>query len=175
MVRLKPILLEAIQFAPILTLASTFVVSGAVDLERAGTLFVVAAVEAVVFTAVVAALRAPLNTILVGTNVWLVLGALAFGLPIETLADGLGRLQAVALFACVSVIGALLTAVAPNGFVGAELPGRRRTLVGSLILLALSAMALTWSWFFVDDIRLGGGLPFILLNVSRRVLARRLR
>ena len=171
---LKPILLEGVQFAPILTLASTFVVSGEVDLERAGTLFVVAAAEAVIVTAIVGAPRAPLNTILLGTNVWLVLGALAFGLPIEALADTLGRLQAVVLFGCVLAMGVVLALAAPNGYVGIELRDRRTTRLGSSILLVLTAAALLWSWLFVDDIRLGGGLPFILLNVSRRVLARRL-
>ena len=174
MARFKPIALEVIQFAPILTLASTFVVSGEVDLERAGTLFVVAAIEAVVITAVVAVFRAPLNTILLGTHVWLVLGALAFGVPIEPLAEVLGRFQAVVLFACVLVMGGVLAAAAPNGYIGAAMPDRRKVHIGSAILLALSAAALAWSWFFVEDIRLGGGLPFIALNISRRVLARRL-
>jgi len=172
--RASTIALEAVQFAPILTLASTFVVSGEVDLERAGTLFVVAAVEAVVITGVVAALRAPQNTILLGTNVWLVGGAVAFGVPIEALAGILGELQAVVLFGCVLAVGAVVAVAAPRGFVGVELPDRRTTHIGSVVLLALSAVALAWSWIFVDDIRLGGGLPFILLNVSRRVLGRRL-
>jgi len=172
--RAKTIGLEVLQFAPILTLASTFVVSGEVDLERAATLFVVAAAEAVGIIALVAALRAPLNTILLGTNVWLALGALAFGVPVEPLAELLGRLQAVVLFACILLGGVGIAAFAPNGFVGVALPDRRTVRLGSAILLVLSLLALVWSWIFVDDIRLGGGLPFILLNVSRRVLGRRL-
>jgi hypothetical protein len=30
-----------------------------------------------------------------------------------------------------------------------------------------------WAWLFRHNIRLGGGLPFIVLNVARRVIGRR--
>ncbi len=175
MSRLRPILLEAIQFAPILTLASTFVVTGEVDLDRAGTLFVVAAAGALVITVALVAARARLNPILLGTNVWLWVGALAFGIPLEGLAGVLAELRAVGLFACVLGVCGALTVVSPSGCLGAEIAGRRRTLLGSAIVLGLTAAALGWAWLFVEDIRIGGGLPFILLNVSRRILLRRLR
>lgn len=174
MSRTKTITAEVIQFAPILTLASTFVVSGEVDLGRAATLFVVAAAEAVVVTGVVLGLRARLNPVLLGTNLWLILGALGFGVPVEPLAELLGRLQATGLFACALAAGAVLTAASPAGYLGVDLPSRRTVLVGSLVLLGLTAAAVAWSSVFVDDVRLGGGLPFILLNVSRRVLGRQL-
>jgi hypothetical protein len=174
MSRARTIGLEVIQFAPVLTLASTFVVSGEVDLQRASALFVVAAVEAVIVTGIVLAARGPLNTVLIGTNTWLLIGAVAFGVPIEPLADLLGEVQATALFACVLLVGAGLTGFAPLGFLGIDVRDRKRQLLGSLVLLALTSAFIGWSWIFVDNIRLGGGLPFILLNVSRRVLGRRL-
>ncbi len=175
MSRTGPILVEGIQFAPILTLASTFVVSGEVDLERAGTLFVVAAAEAVVITGVLVTLRKPLNPVLLGTNLWLALGALAFGPPIGPLAALVDRTRAIGLFACALAVGGALTALSPRGYLGAALADPAVVRRGSLIMLALTVVALAWAWAFVDDIRLGGGLPFIALNVSRRVLVRRLR
>ncbi|MDP7111071.1 MAG: hypothetical protein QGH45_03865 [Myxococcota bacterium] len=175
MSRAKNIAVEVIQFAPILTLASTFVVSGEVDLERAATLFVVAAAEAVVITGLLAALRQPLNPILLGANLWLGVGALAFGLSIEPLAALVSRIRAGGLFGCALVVGVLLTAFAPRGYVGVELRDRGTQRRGSVLMLVLTAIALVWSAAFVDNIRLGGGLPFIALNVSRRMLARRLR
>lgn len=174
MTRARTITAEVIQFAPILTLASTFVVSGEVDLERAATLFVVAAGEAVMITAALLAVRARFNPVLLGTNLWLILGAAGYGLPIEPLADVLGRFQAAGLFACALAVGGLLTAVSPTGYIGVELPERRTVLAGSVILLALTAAALAWALIFADNVRLGGGLPFILLNVTRRVLGRQL-
>ncbi len=174
MSRARAITAEVIQFAPILTLASSFVVSGAVDLERAATLFVVAAVEAVAVTVAVLALRGRLNPVLLGTNLWLILGAVGFGLPVGPLAELLGRFQAAGLFACALLVGVALTGASPTGYVGVELSSRRAVLAGSAIMLLLTAAALAWSLVFVDNVRLGGGLPFILLNVSRRVLGRQL-
>ena len=40
----------------------------------------------------------------------------------------------------------------------------------SLGVLGVSVMMLCWAWVFRHDVRLGGGLPFIVLNVTRRVL-----
>ncbi len=174
MSRAKTITAEVLQFAPILTLASTFVVSGEVDLGRASTLFVVAAGEAVIITALVLALRRPLNPVLLGTHLWLLIGAIGFGIPIDPLAELLGRTNAVGLFACALLVGALLTALSPTGYIGVPLP-RQTVLAVSAVLLVLTLLALIWSWFFVDNIRLGGGLPFILLNVTRRVMGRQLQ
>jgi hypothetical protein len=112
--------------------------------------------------------------VLLGTNLWLILGAFAFGLPMESLAELLGRLQAAGLFACALGVGALLTAVSPTGYLGVDLPSRRTVVVGSLVLLGLTGAALAWSLVFTDNVRLGGGLPFILLNVTRRMMGRRL-
>lgn len=172
--RAVAVLAEGVQFAPILTLASSFIVAGDVDLERAGTLFAVAAGEAIVITGGLAALRQTLNPVLLGTNLWLLLGAAAFGIPVEPLAGLLGQIRAGGLFACALVLGGLLTAFSPRGYLGAQLPDHSATLRGSLVVLGLTAVALAWSWLFVDDIRLGGGLPFIALNVARRLLVRRM-
>lgn len=168
------VLAEVVQFAPILTLASSFIVAGDVDLERAGTLFLVAAAEAIAITCGLIALRRPLNPVLLGTNLWLLLGAVAFGIPVDPLAGVLGRIRAAGLFACALAVGGLLTALSPGGYLGVQLLDRGAVLRGSGIVLALTAVALAWSWVFVDDIRLGGGLPFIALNVARRLIARRM-
>jgi hypothetical protein len=42
-----------------------------------------------------------------------------------------------------------------------------------LRLLGLTLVIVAWAWFFRHDIRVGGGLPFIVLNVARRVMGRR--
>ncbi len=173
--RARTLALEAIQFAPILTLASTFVVSGEVDLERASTLFIVAAAEAVVISAVVALLRGRFNTILIGTNVWLIMGAAAFGVPITPLADILGQMQATALFVCVLFVGLGLSWWSPHGFIGLDVRDAAARLTGSRYLILLTFLFMLWSQVFAHDIRLGGGFPFIMLNVSRRLLGRKLR
>ena len=169
MLPIKKVLVEAVQFLPVITLASSFLVHGEVDLGRAGPLFIVAALGAALITAILAARREPLNPILLGTGAWLVAGAVAFGVPIAPLARIIGRLRAAGLFACTAVVGA-----SPPGYLGMSHPDRGLVRRWSLALLGLTLAATLWAWVFVDNIRLGGGLPFILLNVARRVLLRRL-
>lgn len=169
----KSVTREVVQFVPVITLASSFIVAGGVDLGRAGTLFVISAALAVIITVALVIQKARLNPVLLGTNLWLVIGALAFGIPISPLADVVGSLQAAGLFATILIMGVAMTLTRPTGFIG--MPHRTPATVRklSIALLGLTAAILVWSYLFIDNIRLGGGLPFIVLNVTRRVMIRR--
>jgi hypothetical protein len=171
----KAFFLEAVQFVPVITLASSFIVGGGVDLNRAASLFVISAIGALLITATLAAKKVSLNPILLGTNLWLCMGALAFGIPIAPFATVIGTVQAFGLYVCVFAVGTALIAAAPTGFIGMGHPNRRLVRKLSFILLAITAVALLWSFLFMDNIRLGGALPFIVLNVSRRMMMRRNR
>ena len=174
MLKAKFITFEAIQFIPILTLASSFIVAGKVDLERASVLFVISAALAALVTAVVLLAKVKANPVLLGTNAWLLIGAIAFGIPIEPLADLVNQARGAGLFTCVLGVGIVLTIVSKQGFSGVESKNRSAVRKGSIVMLILTAIALAWSIFMVENIRLGGGLPFILLNVCRRILSKRL-
>lgn len=161
---------ELVQLVPIITLALPFIVAGKIDFTRAGTALVVAALLTVPASAVVLAKRYVLNPILVGTALWLWVSAVAFQVPLRGLVAFLSDAQAAGLFASVLVVGVIATLVSPHGFVGCRHPDRSWILRASLLLLALSAVVLGWSWMLRQNIRAGGGLPFIVLNVVRRVL-----
>lgn len=166
----NPVWAELLQLVPIISLAFPFIVQGKVDLARAGSGFLIGALLTIPITALVVARKHLLNPILVGTNVWLWLGALAFAVPVPALADWLRQTQAFALFASALVAGVVTTFLSEHGYVACYSTDSgwiRRTSLG---LLALTAVVVTWSWIFRHDIRLGGGLPFIVLNVVRRVL-----
>ena len=171
----KAFLQEASQFVPVIVLASSFIVAGGVDLGRAGTLFIISAACAVVITAVLIRQRVLLNPILVGTNLWLLLGALSFGIPIPALAKIMGQVQAAGLFACALGVGVLFTLTKPTGYIGMRHSRRRLIRKLSVIMIILTAIALAWSYIYVHNIRIGGALPFIVLNVTRRVMIRRTR
>jgi hypothetical protein len=70
----------------------------------------------------------------------------------------------------VLAVGVVCTLVSPQGFIGYRDQDRPRVVRTSLGLLALAGCATVWSWAFRHDIRIGGGLPFIVLNVARRVI-----
>ncbi len=169
----NPVWAELVQLVPIVTLALPFIVAGKIDFERAGTALLVAAVLTLPASALVLAKHWVLNPILVGTALWLWVSAIAFRIPLRGLVALLSDAQGAGLFAGVLCAGVVSTLASPHGFVGCRHPDRRWLLSASLALLALSALALGWSWAFRQNIRAGGGLPFIVLNVVRRVLVLR--
>ncbi len=168
-----PVWVELVQLVPVISLALPFIVRGEVELARAASAFLIAAGLFVLVSWLVLRLQAVLNPILIGTGVWLVLGALAFNVPIEALASSLSATQGFSLFVVIGVVGLIATFASKAGFIGCssnDVAWVRRT---SLVLLALAVAAAAWAFRFRSDIRLGGGLPFIVLNVARRVIIRR--
>lgn len=161
---------ELIQLVPIVSLALPFIVSGKVDLSRAGSGLVAGALLTIPVCALVLWKKAALNPILVGTGLWLWTGAVAFSVPVAALRAELVEAQGFGLFAFVAVTGLVALAVSPQGFIGCAHPDPRFVRKASLGLFGLALLALGWSWFFRHDIRAGGGLPFIVLNVVRRAV-----
>jgi hypothetical protein len=165
----NPVWAELIQLLPVISLALPFIVAGNIDFERARGALLIAALLTVPVTALVLQQRAVLNPILIGTDLWLWLGALAFFLPLPRVVAWLSDAQGFGLFAFVLAVGVVGTLFSAQGFIGYRDGNRSRVVRLSLGLLALAVGATVWSWAFRHDIRVGGGLPFIVLNAARRV------
>lgn len=168
----NPAWAEAVQLLPVITLALPFILAGRVDLARAGWGFLLGAVLAVAISAIVVMRGKLLNPILVGTALWLGLGAIAFQVPVAPLADWLAKTQAFGLFVAAFAVGLMATLFFPQGYIASGSSDRRWIRRASLGLLALTAVAVAWTWIFRSNVRLGGGLPFIVLNLARRLVAR---
>ena len=169
----QPVWAELVQLVPIVSFALPFVAKGEVDIGRAGAGFAIGALLAVVISVLVARLGHVQNPILVGTGVWLCLGAIAFNVPVPLLAQWLVDTQAFGLFASAFGVGIATTLFSPSGYVGCRHGDARWIRRSSAALLALTALAAAWAFWFRADVRLGGGLPFIVLNVTRRIIIRR--
>jgi hypothetical protein len=115
-----------------------------------------------------------LNPILLGTGLWLWVSAVAFLLPATRLFTWVAEAQAAGLFTGVVAVGVATTFLSPQGFIGARHRDPSAVRRASLVLLFLALLALGCAWLLRDDIRAGGGLPFIALNVARRVLVLKL-
>jgi hypothetical protein len=161
---------ELLQLVPIICLALPFIVKGEVNLGQAGTGFLVATSLAIPISIFVVLRGYLLNPILIGTHLWLALGAVAFGFEIPGLVRWLAETQAFGLFLAATVVGAAMTLFHRYGFVATRSEDAAWVRRASLVLLGLSVVVLGWAWLFRHDVRLGGGLPFIVLNVVRRVL-----
>jgi hypothetical protein len=171
-IRRNAVWAELLQLLPIISLAFPFILAGKVDLGRAGPGFLLGALLTLPVTAAVLWRKYRLNPILIGTGLWLWLGLAAFYVPVPTLTAWLIETQAFGLF-----VGALLAGIAatlwlPSGYVACASSDPRWTRQASLGLLGLTSVVVLWAWLFRHDIRLGGGLPFIVLNVVRRVIGR---
>lgn len=167
----NPAWLELIQLIPILVLAFPFIVAGSVDLSQAGNGFLAGALLSIPIMLTVRWKGGLLNPILIGTNLWLGLGAVAFKLQLAHVTDWLVETQALGLFVAVLLVGVVSTWLLPEGYIACKSHSAswlRRTSLG---LLGLTALTVVWAWLFRQNIRLGGGLPFIVLNVTRRVLS----
>jgi hypothetical protein len=141
--------------------------------SQAGWGFVLGALLTVPISAVVLIRHQLLNPILLGTALWLWLGAAAFQFELGALRQWLIETQAFGLFVASLLVGMLATFATEHGFIaclGAPPTWLRKA---SLRLGAVNLVIVVWAWWFRDDIRLGGGVPFIALNVTRRVMMRR--
>jgi hypothetical protein len=164
--------LELVQLVPVISLAIPFITRGEVDLARAAPGFLIAAALFVIVTGLVVVKGGVLNPILLGTGAWLILGALAFNVSLDSLASSIAETQAFTLFLVVCVVGLIATFASSEGFIGHRSDDATWIRRASLALLALAVGAAAWSYRFHTDVRLGGGLPFIVLNVARRLLIR---
>jgi hypothetical protein len=171
-VRRNPAWAELIQLLPILSLALPFMLEGKVDLGRAGGGFLLGAALMPAISVLVVLRGHVLNPILIGVGLWLGVGALAFQLRLEAVAGWLGSTQAFGLFLAAFAVGVVTTFLSPQGYVGVRSSDARWLRRASLALLGLTAAIMGWAWWFRHDIRLGGGAPFIVLNVARRALGR---
>jgi hypothetical protein len=172
-VKQNPIWAELVQLLPVLSFALPFVLQGSVDLSRAKSGFVLGAGLAVAFSLLLVLRRHVLNPILVGAGLWLVGGALAFNVPVAPLAAWFVAAQASGLFAMALAVAVPATLFSPHGYVGARTTDRSWLRWSSLLLLSATLAAVAWAFWFRGNVRLGGGLPFIALNVTRRLLVRR--
>jgi len=169
----NPIWAELVQLVPVIVLAFPFIIAGKVDLAQAGWGFVVGAGLTVPISAVVVARGHLVNPILLGTALWLWLGAVAFQMHVDPLAKWLVETQAFGLFVAAFGVGLVATFFFPQGYIACGSSDRRWIRRASLGLLAFTVVIVAWTWIFRHNVRLGGGLPFIALNLSRRIVARR--
>lgn len=168
----NPVWIELVQLLPVVSLALPFILRGEVDLARAAPGFLLGAALFLLVSWLVLRKKGVLNPILVGTGIWLVLGALAFNVPLESLASSIASNQGFSLFVVIGVVGVIATFASPQGFIGYRGTDRAWIRQTSLALLALALAAAAVAFLFRADVRLGGGVPFIVLNVVRRVLIR---
>lgn len=102
---------------------------------------------AAVELALLARRPAPVNRLIAGANLWLILGGLAAFTQQWWFLRLYERLGEASLFATMLMVGAAATVATPSGFVGARGP-RRKVLLASAVLLAgvVAALCVAVAW-----------------------------
>jgi hypothetical protein len=133
--------------------------------------FKVGAVIAAFELAVLFWRREPANRLIIGANLWLLVGGVAAILEQWWLLKGYQKIGEAGLFVAMLAVGLLTTAISPSGFIAAT-GQRSRVLWSSAALVAAVLLALVAALHFRGDVRLAAVLPVIALSWLNRLLRR---
>jgi hypothetical protein len=150
--------------------AIRFLIKGKLDMELASQLFIYTAAIALVITAFLIWRKHNLNPILLGANIWLITGGVAFAIPIPSLAALISELQVSGVFIFTIIVGRYLTSASNRGYIGISHSDPALVRKLSYLLLTLNSVVLAWSLIFRFNFRIGGGMPFFFLNVGRKIM-----
>lgn len=161
-----------VQFFPLSLFATYAFWRGAPTNQRWLIAFELAALAAVVQLAILLPQRRPLNRLILGANLYLLIGgAAALGRQWWVL-DAYGTLRESGIFVSMLVVGVVSTFATSAGFVA--VPGAPRDAVrrASLWLLAATLGAAATAVAFRGDRTWAAVVPVFALAVSQRVLSR---
>jgi hypothetical protein len=136
--------------------------------------FKLGAVLAAVEITVLYQRKPPMNRLILGGNIWLLAGGLAFVVGQESFLRAYERLGEVSVFVSILAVGILSTAFSKKGFVGIEAP-RKAVITYSLWLIAGAIAALCMAVYFKGDVKLAAVLPLTALAFLNRYLHYRMR
>lgn len=137
--------------------------------------FIVGACFAVFEKTLLVAKRFPLDRLLLGVDMFLIVGGVGFLFNIPLILDVYERLIQATLFAFLLAVGILTTFLTERGFVGIKHHERGRVVIYSLYLLGAGVVAFLVSLAFRGNYLLAGILPFTGMIVANRMLIKKLR
>ena len=175
--RLKSAVLSIIEYLLGFIALAVFVAyayaNGLPTVARWESAFKLGAVLAALEIAILSFRKAPMNRLILGGNIWLLAGGLAFIFGQESFLRVYERLGEVSVFVSILAVGIMTTAFSKNGFVGVE-ASRQAVITQSLWLIAAVIAALCMAVFFKGDVKLAAVLPLTALAFLNRYLRYRI-
>lgn len=120
-------------------------------------------------------LKRPSNRLILAANLYLLLGGLAVLLKQWWFFQIYGALRESAILLSMSVVGIFTTLFTPAGFIGIRNSNFKKTKQYSFLLLALTFAAFCISFANRGNTLFGATIPIIVLALSNRYFAKRLR
>ena len=111
------------------------------------------------------------NWLIVGANLWLVIGAVAAFTEQWWLLQGYQNYGEASLFATMFFVGLVATAYMPGGFIGAS-GSPQKIFYASMALLTAVAVALAVAVVYKGNVKLAAVFPVIALSWLNRALKR---
>lgn len=142
--------------------------------ERWERAFMLGGVAALVQMALVLRQRAPVNRLLLGANLYLLVGGLATVTRQWRVLVFYGLLKGAGIFAAILLVGLVTTIFSPSGYVGRRHPDRQKVRFYSLVLLGLTAAGLVVTVLFRGSGTWPVALPLLVVAIANQVLAHRL-
>jgi hypothetical protein len=107
--------------------------------------FELAGIVAVIVIAILWHQRIIMDRIMLGVNIFLIIGAAGFLLNSDTILDWYGTSKGGPLFCSIAAIGLITTIFSPRGFIGVVAKKKETVQYSSFLLLAVTFIALVWS------------------------------
>ena len=170
---LKTKLLNIIEFIPIgvFGLVVRLTSENGVNWKLA---FIIGGCFAVIEKALLMVKRFPFDRILLGTDVFLIIGGLGYLFNIQFILNIYLFLFHATFFASLLIIGVLTTFLTERGFIGVKHHQRNRVIIFSLYFLGAGVVAFLVSFAFRGNYMLAGVLPFTGMLAINWILAKRL-
>jgi hypothetical protein len=118
--------------------------------------------------------KPPMNRLILGGNIWLLAGGLAFLFGQESFLRVYERLGEISVFVSILIVGIFATIFTKSGFICAD-ASRQAVITHSLWLIAAVIAALCMAIYFKGDVKLAAVLPLTALAFLNRYLRYRIR
>ena len=168
--------MNLLAFLPLALFTTYALGNGTPTSDRWVVAFQLGAVAALLQLVVVMPRPRPTNRLILGANLYLLVGGLAAFTEEWWVLQGYGALMESGVFLSMLMVGAVATFVTPTGFLTVTEAPAARVRIASIWLLAATGVALVASVVFRDDqMRWSAWVPMIVLAIVERALSQRLR
>lgn len=157
-----------IQFIPLTVFVSVFRITNDWTLA-----FQVGGATAILQAALLKILRQHSDLVLVGINLFLVIGALAFIAKVEPVLMVYSNFQEATLFLAIFLVALISTATLKRGFIDMQQLPRSEVVRASLFLIAAVVASIFIAIHWSGNLWLAGVLPMILIVVARKKIRQR--
>ena len=131
--------------------------------------FKLGAVLAALEIAILYARKPPMNRLILGGNIWLLAGGLAFVFGHEKFLRFYESMGEASVFAAMLCVGIIATVFSKTGFIGVQ-ASRKKVFKFSAYLLFATTLALGIAILYKGNVKMAGVLPLTALAVFHRYL-----